>query len=99
MNSLVKADVLCGVEIWGWKRREGIEKLQVKLIKMVLGLRNSGLYLEIRNGKAKRGGGDKKKDSWIRGRYFRNGQMVQNMPERRNPGDDKQEPVTVGEGI
>ena len=36
--------------------------------------------------------------------YIRNiknegGQMAQSMPERRNPRDNKQEPVTAGEGI
>ena len=33
MDSLVKAGALYGVEIWGWGRREGIEKLQEKFLK------------------------------------------------------------------
>ena len=38
MDSLVKAGALYGVEIWGWRRREGIEKLQGKFVKMALGV-------------------------------------------------------------
>ena len=46
MDSLVKAGALYGVEIWGWKRRDGIEKLQGKFVKMALGVaRNTPDYI------------------------------------------------------
>ena len=38
MDSLVKAGALYGVEIWGWRRKEGIEKWQVKFVKIALGV-------------------------------------------------------------
>ena len=33
---MVKAGALYGVEIWRWRRREEIEKLQEKFVKMAL---------------------------------------------------------------
>ena len=46
MDSLVKAGALYGVEIWGWRRREGIGKLQGKFVKMALGVaRNTPDYI------------------------------------------------------
>ena len=38
MDSLVKTGVLYEVEIWGWKRREEMEKLQGRYIKLKLGV-------------------------------------------------------------
>ena len=46
MESLVNAGALYGVEIWGWKRKEDIERMQGRLVKMVLGVaRNTPDYL------------------------------------------------------
>lgn len=45
-DSLANAGALYGIEIWGWQRREEIEKLQGKLAKMALGVaRNTPSYL------------------------------------------------------
>lgn len=47
-----------GVEIWGWKEREGIEKLEERYMRWVLGLeRRTAGYLireEIKRGKLER---------------------------------------------
>ena len=55
MDSLVKAGALYRVEIWGWRRREGIEKLQGKFVKMALGVaRNTPDYIwKLEAGKRK----------------------------------------------
>ena len=46
MDSVVKPVALYGVEIWGYRRRERIEKLQGKFVKMALGLaRNTPDYI------------------------------------------------------
>ena len=45
MDSLVKAGALYGVELWGWKRREEIERVQGRFVKMAMGLvRNTPDY-------------------------------------------------------
>ena len=46
MNSLVKAGLLYGVEKWGWKRKEGMKKLQRRHNKLALGVaRNTLNYI------------------------------------------------------
>ena len=46
MDSLVKAGAMYGVEIWGWRRREEIERLQDKFVKMAMGIsRNTPNYI------------------------------------------------------
>lgn len=46
MDSLVKSGALYGVELWGWRRREEIEKMQGRFVKMALGIaRNTPNYL------------------------------------------------------
>ena len=46
MDSLVKAGAMYGVEIWGWRRREEIERLQGKFVKMTMGMsRNTPNYI------------------------------------------------------
>ena len=46
MDSLVKAGAMYGVEIWGWRRREEIERLQGKFVKMAMGIsRNTPNYI------------------------------------------------------
>ena len=92
---MVKAGALYGVEIWRWRRREEIEKLQEKFVKMALRVaKNTSDYIwQIISGKAERGGGDKKKgsiDSRIHSRNIKNerGQIVQSISEKKNPGDN-----------
>ena len=44
--SLVKAGTLHGVEVWGWRRREEIERLQSEFVKMLVGIaRNTPNYI------------------------------------------------------
>ena len=38
LQTLARAGCLYGVEIWGLKRRELVEKMQGKYVKMILGL-------------------------------------------------------------
>ena len=46
MDSLVKAGALYGVKLWGWKRREEIERMQGRFVIMAMGLaRNTPDYL------------------------------------------------------
>lgn len=46
MDSMVKAGALYGVEIWRWAKREEIEKVQGRFVKMAMGLaRNTPAFL------------------------------------------------------
>ena len=46
IDSLVNAGPLHGVEIWGWRRREEIERLQGKFFNMAMGIaRNTPKYI------------------------------------------------------
>ena len=39
MQAIAKSAMLYGVEIWGWKEREQIARLQARYVKMAMGIR------------------------------------------------------------
>lgn len=46
MSAIAKTGCLYGAEVWGWKKREEIERIQAKYVKMALGLnRNTPAYI------------------------------------------------------
>lgn len=46
MDTIVKAGCLYGLEVWGWKRWEEVERIQNKFVKMALGVnRNTPDYI------------------------------------------------------
>lgn len=52
-DKLVWSVVSYGVEIWGWKLREGVERLQERFLRWVLGVERSvlGVYDSRRTAK------------------------------------------------
>ena len=62
---MAKAGCLYGVELWGWRRRQIVERIKGRIMKMAMGLNsNTPDYLHMESGsRGKKFGGRGKKKS------------------------------------